>query len=496
MKTNIFELNPMLLSDFYKQSHKEQYPVGTTKVYSTWTPRGSRMDGVNEVVLFGLQGFAKKYLIQFFNNNFFNKPIEEVKASFSRMLKNTLGNEPDLTHIIELHQLGYLPIEIKAVKEGTLVPVRVPMLTIENTESRFFWLTNFLETLMSTELWLPITSATIALEYRKILTKYAMETVGNTNHVGFQGHDFSMRGMSSVESAMTSGAGHLLSFDGTDTIPAICYLEAFYNADVEKELVGASIPATEHSVMCSYGNANEFELFKHLLLDVYPTGFFSAVSDTWDLWKVVTEYVPQLKNEILGREGRLVIRPDSGDPVKIICGDLDAPEGTPQRKGVIELLWETFGGSMSEKGYKMLDSHIGAIYGDSITLDRAKKICEGLKQKGFASSNIVFGIGSYTYQYNTRDTFAQALKATYAVVNGEERLLFKDPITDNGTKKSQRGMVVVASALGKIGFIDGLDKEEKASYVGKDMLETVFKDGKIIRDESLQEIRARVRSAV
>lgn len=486
-------LNPLLLSDFYKQSHRKQYPIGTEYVYSTWTPRGSRMEGVDRVVLFGLQGFVKKYLIDYFNDNFFNEPLEDVVASFERMLGYTLGGEIEVEHVKALHSLGYLPIEIKALKEGTLVPTRVPCITIVNTLPEFYWVTNFLETLMSCELWQPITSATIALEYRKIVEEYAMLTVGNLNHVPFQCHDFSMRGMSSVESAMTSGAGHLLNFNGTDTIPSIAYLEAYYNADIEKELVGTSIPATEHSVMCSYGDVNEYELFKRLLTQVYPNGIFSAVSDTWNLWKVLTEYLPELKEEVLARDGKLVIRPDSGDPIKIICGDDEYPLGTPQNKGVIQLLWETFGGITNDLGYKELDSHIGAIYGDSITLQRARTICETLKNKGFASSNIVFGVGSYTYQYNTRDTFAQAMKATYAVVNGQERLLFKDPITDNGTKKSQKGMVVVAEApSGKIGYFDELNKEIIKQYADIDLLEVVFKDGKIIRDESLREIRDRI----
>lgn len=486
-------LNPLLLSDFYKQSHRVQYPIGTQFVYSTWTPRGSRMENVNEVILFGLQGFAKKYLVDYFNDNFFNKPLDEVIASFERMLGNTLGGAIDSTHVKALHELGYLPIEMKALKEGSKVPTRVPCITIVNTLPEFYWVTNFLETLMSCELWQPITSSTIALEYRKILEAYALATVGNLNHVPFQAHDFSMRGMSSVESAMTSGAGHLLSFVGTDTIPAIHYLEQYYNADITKELVGTSIPATEHSVMCSYGDTNELELFKHLVTEVYPSGIFSAVSDTWDLWKVCTEYLPTLKKEILDRDGKLVIRPDSGDPTKIICGDDSYPEGTPQNKGVIQLLWETFGGTTNALGFKELDSHIGAIYGDSITLQRARDILEGLKNKGFASSNIVFGVGSFTYQYNTRDTFAQAMKATYCVVNGEERLLFKDPVTDNGTKKSQRGMVVVTKTNGTIGFVDGLNKETIKAYEGQDLLEVMFRDGKMVRDESLADIRTKIR---
>jgi nicotinamide phosphoribosyltransferase len=201
-----------------------------------------------------------------------------------------------------------------------------------------------------------------------------------------------MRGMASLDASKASGAGHLLSFVGTDTIPAIFYHEEFYNANVEKELVGTSISATEHSVMCSYGQTDEFELFKHLMTDVYPTGFFSVVSDTWDFWKVVGEYLPALKETILNRDGRVVIRPDSGDPVDIVCG---TPDGKTEleRKGLIEALWDIFGGTVSEQGYKVLDTHIGAIYGDSMNLERITQICEKLKAKGFASTNIVFGIG-------------------------------------------------------------------------------------------------------
>lgn len=479
-----------LLCDFYKVSHKDQYPKGTEFVYSTWTPRSNKyFPKSNKVVTFGIQAFVKKYLIDYFNENFFNCPKEEVIDEYVRYIKFTLGVEkPDASHIAELHDLGYLPITIKALKEGTLVPIKTPMLTVENTDPKFFWLTNYLETLMSNEIWLPMTSATIAHAYRELLNEYATKTTGSTNGVEFQGHDFSMRGMGSLESSMASGAGHLLSFCGTDSIPAIGYLEQYYNADIEKELVGASIPATEHSVMCSYGDANEFELFKHLMTNVYPNGFFSVVSDTWDFWKVVNKYLPELKEEILNRDGRVVIRPDSGDPVKIIVGD-DLSNDLSVSKGLIECLWDIFGGTVTEQGYKVLDSHIGAIYGDSITLDRAEEIVKGLEKKGFASTNVVFGIGSFTYQYNTRDTFGFAMKATYAQVNGEERMLFKDPKTDDGTKKSQRGRVHVHYNEG-ISFVDGLLKND---YVRTpNLLETVFENGRLVRDESLSEIRARL----
>lgn len=493
MMKQLKNYNPMLLCDFYKLSHREQYPNKTQKVYSTWTCRGSRMDGVNKTVFFGLQKFIKEYLIDYFNDNFFNQPIEVIKEDYKRVVKHTLGQEnPNTDHIVALHKLGYLPIKIQAFKEGTLVPVRVPCITIENTVPEFYWVTNFLETLMSSELWQSITSATIALEYRKIVEEYSEKTCDNKDHLDFQCHDFSMRGMSSVSSAINSGIGHLISFKGTDTIPAILAMEKYYNADIEKELVGSSIPATEHSVMCSYGKTDELELFRHLIEDVYPTGIFSVVSDTWDLWKVCTEYLSKLKHKIVNRNGKVVIRPDSGNPVKILCGDDSYPIGTPQYKGVIEILWEVFGGTINKKGYKVLDSHIGAIYGDSITLERCRLICDELERKGFASSNIVYGVGSFSYQYNTRDTFSQALKATYAEVDGEERLLFKDPITDDGTKRSQRGMVFVSNTMNGIIFADGFTPEKIQEIRGLNLLEPVFENGKLIRDESLSDIRKRV----
>jgi nicotinamide phosphoribosyltransferase len=484
---------PMVLCDFYKTGHIDQYPENTETIYSTWIPRSNKyFPRADKVVAFGFQAFIKKWLIEYFNEHFFNREKEVVVAEYKRVIKHTLGVEnPKADHIEDLHDLGYLPILIMAVKEGTRVPVRVPMLTIENTDERFFWVTNFLETILSNQLWLPSTSATIAYTYRQLLDEYALKTVGNTDGVQFQGHDFSMRGMGAFEASVNSGMAHLLSFVGTDTIPAINALEEYYNANIETELVGTSIPATEHSVMCAYGNTNEFELFKRLMTEVYPNGFFSVVSDTWDFWKVVTEYLPALKNEILNRDGRVVIRPDSGDPVKILVGD---PEGTTEaeRKGLIECLYDIFGGTVTDRGYKVLDGHIGAIYGDSITLDRAEAILRHLEAKGFASTNVVFGIGSFTYQFNTRDTFGFAMKATYAVVDGEERFLLKDPKTDDGTKKSLTGLVaVVEGEDGELKAIDGLNSEDYyvQGLYEVDQLEPVFNNGTLLREQSLAEIR-------
>lgn len=476
-------MNPLLLTDGYKLGHKDQYPQGTTKVYSNWTPRKSRIDDIDKVVFFGLQYFIKKYLIEQFNAEFFNQPKAQVVFEYKKYVDHYLGVNYDISHIEALHDLGYLPIEIKALPEGTEVPFRVPMFTIVNTLPEFFWVTNYLETLLSNVIWQPCTSATIAKQYKTILTKYAQETdVENLDFINWQGHDFSMRGMSGIESAILSGMGHALSFTGSDTLPVAINLEKYYNTDVTKELVIGSVNATEHSVMCAGNKEDEIETFRRLL-ETYPTGILSVVSDTWDLWKVLTDYLPKLKEEILNRNGKLVIRPDSGDPVDIICGCNH--EDSTIAKGVIELLWDEFGGSLNSQGYKVLHPKIGTIYGDSITIDRAAKICERLKEKGFASTNVVLGIGSFTYQYNTRDTFGFAMKATYVEVNGEGRAIFKDPITDDGTKKSAKGLIKIIEENGKLSYKDECTTDEEK----EGMLSTVFKDGKLIKEQSLQDVR-------
>jgi len=481
-------LSAMLLCDFYKISHRELYPENTEVVYSTWTPRESRMNGVDEVVAFGFQKFIKEYLIGFFNDNFFGRPKKDVIAEYARIIKHTLGTDTPTQHIEDLHDLGYLPLKIKAVPEGTLVPLRVPMLTIENTHPKFFWLTNYIETLASTEMWQATTSATIAHQYRKLLDKYALETTGTTEGVEFQGHDFSMRGMGGLHSAISSGMGHLLSFSGTDTIPTILGAENFYNANVEKELVGTSIPATEHSIQCAYGR-DELKAYKRIITETHPTGLVSIVSDTWDLWKVLTDVITPLKETILARDGKVVIRPDSGDPIKIVCGNMFGKTEL-EKKGVVEILWDIFGGTTNELGFKVLDPHIGCIYGDAITLERCETICRNLKAKGFASTNIVFGIGSYTYQYNTRDTFGFALKSTSCTIGGDEKQIYKDPVTDNGVKKSQKGRVAVLSTVDEgITYIDELTSKD---VVEGDLLETVFLDGKLLVDHTFEEIKSRL----
>lgn len=482
--------NVLNYKDGYKTDHRRQYPIGTEKVYSNFTPRESRIPGVNKIVVFGLQYFVKEYLVNRFNTMFFSQPKDVVVASYKRRLDTYLGKDSvPVEHIEKLHDLGYLPLHIKAMAEGSLCPLRVPCMTITNTHPDFFWLTNDVETILSNTVWMPMTSATIAYQYKKILTDYAKKTSDMPDFVQFQGHDFSMRGHSSLESACTSGAGHLLSFVGTDTIPAIDFLEKYYGANAENELVGCSVPATEHSVMCLGGNETELHTFKRLITELYPNGIVSIVSDTWDYWGVLTVLAPSLKNEILSRNGKVVFRPDSGDPVKIVCGDKDATPGSPEHMGSIEVLWNIFGGTINSKGYKQLNPNVGLIYGDSITIERCRAICEGLEAKGFASTNIVFGIGSYTYQYVTRDTFGFAVKATYGVVNGESKEIWKNPKTDNGMKRSAKGLLCVDADF-------NLQECVSEDIESTGILQTIFKDGKIYHEQSLAEIRNKLNSLV
>lgn len=483
--------NPLTLIDFYKADHRRQYPEGTELVYSNFTPRKAREEGEYQLVFFGLQYFIKEYLVSQWNEGFFNRPKAEVVTEYRRRMDNALGKDSiDVEHISALHDLGYLPLVVKGLPEGSIVPTKIPVVTIYNTHPEFFWLTNYLESLMSAVLWKPCTSATTALRYRQVFEKYAFETVGASglDFVFWQGHDFSFRGMSGVEDACISAAGHLLSFYGTDSVPAIDFHEHYYNANSDSEIVGGSVPATEHSVMCMGTKDNEIGTFERLITELYPTGIVSIVSDTWDFWQVITEYLPKLKPQILAREGKVVIRPDSGDPVKIIVGDKNAIPGSPEFKGAIECMWEVFGGTTTDKGYKLLDSHIGLIYGDSITLQRQEAILAGLKEKGFSSFNVVLGIGSFTYEYVTRDTYGFAMKATYGEVNGEARNIFKDPKTDDGTKKSAKGLLAVFKENDTLVLKDECSWEEEK----QGLLQTVFENGKIVNEQSLTEIRERI----
>jgi nicotinamide phosphoribosyltransferase len=493
-------INPLLLTDGYKTGHHLQYPVGTTLVYSNFTPRANKYapNNTSNVVSFGQQ-MVMMFIDEIFRINFFNRPKEEVCGEMKTELSLYLNTDYDVTHFEELHDLGYLPIHVKAIQEGTLVPIKIPVLTIFNTVKRFFWIPNYLETIISNLLWKPMTSATIAYEFRKVLERWQKKTDRhNTSIVDFQGHDFSMRGLDSVFATISSGLGHLTSFLGSDSLPTIFGARKYYG---ETGFVTGSVNATEHSVMCAGSKEGEIDTFIRLI-EMYKDGVLSIVSDTWDLWTVIVKYLPKLKDKILARNGKLVIRPDSGDPVDILCGIntkeckyTDEEMEHPSFKGVVELLWDIFGGTINDQGYKVLDPNIGAIYGDSITIKKGDEIARRLEQKGFASTNVILGIGSFTYQYNTRDSFGFAMKATYVEIDGVGREIFKDPLTDSGLKKSAKGLMQVYRLTGSHGMSNYLLKDQATwEEEAQGELKTIYKDGVFTNKTTLTQIRERLKN--
>lgn len=543
---------PLNYADFYKTGHPGMYPKATKKLVANFTPRSSKYSPVqnspfndNKIVWCGLTGFVKRHLIDNFNERFFNQPKAQAVGKYMRRLDNALGKgKVKREHVEALHDLGYLPLELRALREGVRVNVKVPPVLFLPTHEDFVWVATYFETLFSCEMWKPSTVGTIAFEFRKILTYFARLTGSPEDFVPFQGHDFSMRGMSGVDDAARCGAAHLLSFYGTDTIPAIDYLEDYYGADSDKEIVGLSVPATEHSVMTlrilhiagklrrekpgltekELRQLAELELFRELVTMDFPAGIVSIVADSFDFWHVITNIMVALKDAILARQvdeigsAKVVIRPDSGDPVKILAGYLDTEltldnAGKPlmidgkyvlanagdmdekpvtiteaERKGAVECLWDTFGGTVTDKGYKLLNPRVGLIYGDSINIDRAMRILARLASKGFASGNVVFGIGSFTYQFLTRDCFSWAMKAIFAQVGDDEVEIYKDPATDDGTKRSAKGLQRVE----KVGddYIQ-YDQQTLEQFAGGE-LESFFYNSKLMIDEPASTIRQRL----
>lgn len=530
--------------DSYKIGHPDQYPEGITKVVSNFTPRSETYLKVpdkykrNKIVWFGALQLFLLNLNEVWRTTFFDRPWHELEPEIVALYGPFCGpNGYKATRLKRLWALGYLPLEIKALPEGAHVTINVPVVSITNTVDEFFWLPNSVETWLSFDLWRPATSATIAFVYRKILESYADQTGGNKDFVMWQGHDFSARGMGGFVDGARSGLGHLTSFFGTDSVGAADAMNKVYGGGIY-----GSVPATEHAVMCAGGKESELETFRRLIR-MYPNGIVSIVSDTWNFWNVVggpTSIAAQLKDEILARgddefgNGKVVFRPDSGDPVKILTGYkvYDESIGTDdvwdvvenyeavliegkyfliesqcdpfdgfiygykpgkeisewEAKGAVECLAETFGTTTNAKGYKTLNRRVGLIYGDSITPERAEQILERLMDNGYASDNVVFGIGSYTYQYNTRDTLGFAMKATYVEKNGVGEAIFKDPVTDSGTKKSARGLLRVDLVDGEYVLTQDCTPEEAEG--GE--LRVVYRDGVILLDDSFELIRARV----
>lgn len=547
------EILQLFKTDAYKLSHKGFMVPNTTMIYSNETARSDKYLPVpkhmkdGKSVWFG-GAAAVRNLRDSWNRLFFSKPWVQLEAELRRVFDAYLGvGKVDLAHFKELHELGYLPVQIKMLREGSRVDLRVPYWTIRNTKQNFAWLTNYLETWLSATTWKPTTVATIIYHYRKLSNYWATKTTGSTAGTEFQNHDFSYRGMSDGDhDPAACGAAFLLSSCGTDNIPALPFIEYYYKTDITKTFVGTSVPASEHSLACA-GIAFEGEeaTMRRWITKDYPTGIVSIIADTEDFFGVITETAVNLKEDILNRQpdslglAKVVFRPDSGNPVYIITGykvhksaaksleefnilhydealgeaevyqigdkyylveanddgyetRFDFKEvSEAEVKGAIQILWEIFGGTASATGYKVLHERVGLIYGDSITLERAEQIYSRLADKGFASTNVVLGVGSYTCQYLTRDSLGIAIKATACAIGNDLYALSKNPKTDDGTKKSAKGLLRVTQDEDG-NFI--LHDQQTWEQEQEGLLETTFQDGNIIEAnlDEFQVIRDRL----
>ncbi|WPF69914.1 nicotinamide phosphoribosyltransferase [Salmonella phage PC79-13] len=586
MSKSIYAVPAGLNADAYKAGHIYQYPSATQYLMLNLTPRGDKWFNTpletDGVVAFGIQRFVKDYLVDHWNATFFERDKKEAVDEILEIMNGVLGADAiKRHHWEELHDLGYLPVAVYSVEEGTIVPMRVPMIIFKNTVEGFHWVAGYLEDAFSAEIWKACTIATIALHYKRICKSWADKTCDNDFHLPWQCHDFAMRGMSGFTDDAFNAVGHLTSFKGTDSFPAVYTAKRAYGQFMTVSDIGNSVPATEHSVMCANiawegGNElieeerrfkGELQTFRRFLTETYPTGIVSVVSDTYNFWRTVSVILPELRKEIMERDGKLVIRPDSGDPVHIVTGykaihlecvkkayyehlsKLGASDtmlnAVPNMEleninygiagwllsegyemvvdredfgfaetvmlenaymvgsanvvtrpvaeidGAIKTLYNIFGGTINSKGFKVLDEHIGLIYGDSITLERANEILKRLYEMGFASSNVVFGVGSYTYQYMTRDTFAFAVKATLASIGGKEVMLAKDPKTDSGLKKSAFGGVVPMWDGNKLEAVDGFGFAEFESTLDNPQcaLKLVFCDSQPYGYVNLRDVR-------
>ncbi len=470
MKSN---QNLLLMTDVYKVGHMRFYKEGVNKVYSYLCARSTKKE--QKALFFGLQPYLK--LLQ--------KGITQDDANeFFQYYQEILGGEVPIDvkeKINSLVSLGYIPLEIKAVPEGTVIENRNVLATVTNTVDGYGWVVGFFESLLL-KVWNTISVATLSYKFKQLVVERTKKTSDSDFLIPFLVHDFGYRGVSSEQTAELSGAAHLVNFCGTDTVPAVKFLKENYNAT---GLIGASVAASEHSVHCSFGETEQDELdYVNRMLDVNPTGIVSVVSDAYNYWRMLTMTLPKVKNRILDRQGKYVVRPDSGDPKKIICGDPSAPVGSPENKGTLVLLDELFGSTINSKGFKELNPNVGLIYGDGMYFERYKDILDTMEQMGYANTNLVIGVGGLLLQQHNRDDLGFAFKATYAEINGQPKDIFKDPITDQG-KKSHKGLMKLVEENGIYKTIDQVSKEEE--LLGE--LSTVFLNGKIVKEYSLDEVR-------
>ncbi len=456
--------NILLYTDVYKLGHMEQYPDDITKIYSYLHTRSDKK--YQEIVMFGLQ-----YFLNHLSMGLTSYDAEEFDAYY----QSIFGIEtPERVRkkIAALVDLPHLPLEIKAHDEGRVLPAKTVLMTVTNTHPDFAWVVGFFEAYLL-HMWYPITVASASRKYYKLVKKYAELTCDNLDHVPYAVHDFGYRGVSSNESAQIGGAAHLLHFRGSDTLLALKFIHENYNEPLGTH-IASSVPASEHSVMCSYGRECEQQAFERML-DLYPTGIVSIVCDTYNCYDAITVIGRNLKDRILAREGKVVFRPDSGNPIDVICGDrMCHPDGNGARefRGCLELLGTIFGYTVNSKGFKVLNPKVGLIYGDGMYLENFENILARMEASGWATSNLVIGVGGLLLQSHSRDDLGFSMKATYIErADGSKYGIQKDPITDPG-KKSYKGLLRV---MHDFYVLDEQDWEEES----RTELTTVFKDGMI-----------------
>lgn len=473
------EPNILLLTDSYKPTHWKQIPKGTSILRSYLESRGGKFDNT---LFFGLQILIKKYLTGKVVT--LNK-INRAKLFWDAHLGPGHFNMDGWMHILDKHD-GRLPVVIKAVPEGTSIPTGNVLLTIENTDPEVPWLTNYLETIIL-QIWYPITVGTLSREIKKVLAKYLVKTTTHTEEVvrailNFMLHDFGFRGASSVESAGIGAAAHIINFRGTDTVEGILLAQEYYNT---LEMLAFSIPASEHSTITSWTEPFEVKAFENML-DQFPTGLVACVSDSYDIIRACRDHWgTTLRDKILNRDGRLVIRPDSGDPVQTL-------------KMIFNILWEKFGGTINEKGFKVLDPHVRVIQGDGVNYESIIDILDMMVEEKFSVENIAFGMGGALLQKVDRDTQKFAIKCSSIVVNGEEVDVQKNPIEINekgervqSFKKSKSGQLKLVHTFDPYNNSDEYETVQHCKDFSNDFLVKVFEDGELLVDYNFQEVRDR-----
>lgn len=452
--------NPIFNTDSYKVTHAGQYPPGTTNVYSYFESRGGKFP---TTTFFGLQYILEKHLEQRITKAHINEAAELYALHFG---SDKLFNRAGWEHILHKHK-GSLPLRIKAVPEGTRVSTHNVLMTVENTDPEVPWLTNYLETILA-QVWYPTTVATLSGATRDLILRY-LEMTGDPSLIDFKLHDFGFRGVSSVESAKIGGAAHLVNFMGTDTVQGIILARDYY----DEPCAGFSVPASEHSTMTSWGKAHEVDAYRNMIELYGDMPFYSVVSDSYDLWHAAKEiWGTKLKGEVLNHAGTLVVRPDSGDPPKVV-------------NHLLDILGERFGFSRNHRGYKVLNPKVRVIQGDGMNYDSIQATLEAMAAAMWSADNVTFGMGGGLLQQVNRDTQKFAFKCSSIVVNGEQRNVWKDPVTDQG-KKSKRGRLQLRDGLGQYFTV-----MEDLEFPGDDLLQLVYEDGKLFNHQTFAEIRKR-----